>query len=123
MAHWRSSSQPPSAVTDSPRTATRRTTNYSAAASAVHRLDHVEATSEAHIDASTAMLDRTDHVFAVWDGLPARGYGGTADVTNHAGQRNLSVAVIWPDGATQHTGQSSPALIANIYSHLLSSAP
>jgi hypothetical protein len=72
-----------------------------ASASAVHQLDHVESTSEAHMDASSAMLDRADHVFAVWDGLPAREYGGTADVVNHARQRNIPVIVIWPDGATR----------------------
>lgn len=72
-----------------------------ASASAVQQLNHVESTSEAHMDASTAMLDRADHVFAVWDGLPARGHGGTADVVNHARQRNLPVTVIWPEGATR----------------------
>lgn len=72
-----------------------------AAASAVHQLDHVESTSEAHMDASAVMLDRADHVFAVWDGLPTRGYGGTADVVNHAHQQNIPVAVIWPEGATR----------------------
>ena len=30
------------------------------------------------------MLDRADRLYAVWDGKPARGYGGTADVvTKH----------------------------------------
>jgi hypothetical protein len=26
------------------------------------------------------MIDKTDHLIAVWDGKPARGYGGTADI-------------------------------------------
>jgi len=72
-----------------------------ASASAEHQLDHVESTPEAHMDASNVMLDRAGHVFAVWDGLPARGYGGTADVVDHACQRNIPVTVIWPDGASR----------------------
>jgi len=70
-------------------------------AGVVCRLDHVESTPEAHMDASTAMLERADHVLAVWDGLPARGYGGTADVVNYARRRNIPVTVIWPEGATR----------------------
>jgi hypothetical protein len=72
-----------------------------AAASAVHRLGHVESTSTAHMDASADMLKRADRLFAVWDGLPPRGYGGTADVVNHARKLNLPVTVIWPEGATR----------------------
>lgn len=40
-------------------------------------LDHLQSTGEAHMDASLRMLDETDHVIAVWDGKPARGYGGS----------------------------------------------
>jgi hypothetical protein len=36
---------------------------------------------------------------AVWDGLPARGYGGTADVVAYARQHGKPVHVIWPAGA------------------------
>ncbi|WP_198036875.1 hypothetical protein [Nocardia sp. BMG51109] len=45
------------------------------------------------------MLDDADELFAVWDGKPARGYGGTADVVAVARQRGMPVTVIWPDGA------------------------
>ena len=40
-------------------------------------------------------------MFAVWDGQPARGYGGTADVVNEAHRRGLPVTIIWPDGANR----------------------
>ncbi len=72
-----------------------------AAAATVDRLDYVESTEEAHMAASRAMLSRTDLVFAVWDGKPARGYGGTADVVAEASQRGIPVTVIWPEGATR----------------------
>jgi hypothetical protein len=68
-------------------------------AAAVHQLDHVESTAESHMDASIEMLKRADLLFAVWDGLPARSFGGTADVVSHAREAGLPVTVIWPEGA------------------------
>jgi hypothetical protein len=70
-------------------------------ASSVHRLDRIESTEDAHMEASTAMLDRAEHLFAVWDGRPARGYGGTADVVAEARNRGIPVTVIWPEGASR----------------------
>ena len=70
-------------------------------ASNVHRLDRIESTEEAHMEASTAMLDRAERLFAVWDGKPARGYGGTADVVAEARNRGIPVTVIWPEGASR----------------------
>ena len=49
------------------------------------------------MEASRAMLARADHLFAVWDGKPARGYGGTADVVAEARQRGVPVTAIWPE--------------------------
>lgn len=65
----------------------------------VVELDHVESTEQAHMDASRVMLDAADKLYAVWDGRPARGYGGTADVVASAHGRGITVDVIWPDGA------------------------
>jgi hypothetical protein len=70
-------------------------------ASSVRRLDRVESTEEAHMEASNAMLDRAERLFAVWDGKPARGYGGTADVVAEARNRGIPVTVIWPEGASR----------------------
>lgn len=67
----------------------------------VIRLDFSESNSEAHMAASQRMLDDADAVVAVWDGQPARGYGGTADVVNAARERGLPVTVVWPDGASR----------------------
>ena len=47
------------------------------------------------------MLDQAERTFAVWDGKPARGYGGTADVVAEARDRGTPVTVIWPEGATR----------------------
>ena len=70
-------------------------------ASSVHRLDRIESDEDAHMEASRAMLDRAEHLFAVWDGKPARGYGGTADVVAEARDRGIPVTVIWPEGASR----------------------
>jgi hypothetical protein len=70
-------------------------------ASRVHRLDRIESTEDAHIEASRAMLDRAERLLAVWDGKPARGYGGTADVVAEARARGIPVTVIWPEGASR----------------------
>jgi hypothetical protein len=44
------------------------------------------------------MIQQADRLFAVWDGKPARGYGGTADVVAYARERDIPLVVIWPDG-------------------------
>jgi hypothetical protein len=68
-------------------------------AAVVHRLQFVESTSEAHMEASRVLVDEADELCAVWDGQPARAYGGTADVVAYARQRGVPVRVIWPVGA------------------------
>jgi hypothetical protein len=65
----------------------------------IHRLPVQESTSESHMTASSHMLDRADELWAVWDGKPARGYGGTADVVEQAHIQGTPVHVIWPEGA------------------------
>jgi hypothetical protein len=70
-----------------------------ARAAAVIRLDHRESVSEAHMDAGLCMLDHADELIAVWDGKPARGYGGTADVVAAAKDRGMPITVVWPEGA------------------------
>ncbi|RJL32421.1 hypothetical protein [Bailinhaonella thermotolerans] len=70
-----------------------------ARASRVHRLPYPAPTEESHMAASRLMLDRTHELLAVWDGKPARGYGGTADVVAEARSRGLPIRVIWPPGA------------------------
>jgi hypothetical protein len=70
-------------------------------ASSVHRLDRIESTEDAHMEASQEMLDCADRLFAVWNGKPAHGYGGTADVVAEARARRIPVTVIWPEGASR----------------------
>lgn len=71
------------------------------AAVRTHEAGFVESTGDAHQAASELMLEHADELWAVWDGLPARGYGGTADVVAAAHKRGLRVRVFWPEGATR----------------------
>jgi hypothetical protein len=65
----------------------------------VRRLPFTAPTSESYMAASMLMIDAADELYAVWDGQPARGYGGTADVVAYAYEHGKPVHVIWPAGA------------------------
>lgn len=64
-------------------------------------LDRSISDADAHMDASLRMLDRADELIAVWDGQPARGYGGTADVVQAARDKDVPVTVVWPAGVAR----------------------
>jgi hypothetical protein len=72
-------------------------------ASDVHETGLTESTSEAHQAGSEILVGLADRVIAVWDGKPARGYGGTADVVDYARRVGVSVTVLWPAGASRGT--------------------
>jgi hypothetical protein len=68
------------------------------AAASVVTMPFAEPCEEGFLAAGQALVDRCDHLFAVWDGLPARGMGGTADVVAYARGRGRPVTVLWIDG-------------------------
>ena len=68
-------------------------------AATVHRLDYVESGPTAYAASGERMLALVDRLVAVWDGLPAQGLGGTAEVVAVAWDRGLPVEVVWPSGA------------------------
>ncbi|MBC7995085.1 MAG: hypothetical protein H7Z15_17785, partial [Rhizobacter sp.] len=47
--------------------------------------------AQAYRRAGHALLDESDVLLAVWDGLPAQGAGGTAEVVNEACRRRIPV--------------------------------
>lgn len=67
----------------------------------VHEMPFHDSTPESHMKASMFMLDHADELWAVWDGKPARAFGGTADVVAYARHHGLPVRIIWPAGATR----------------------
>lgn len=57
--------------------------------------------SQAHMAGSEILVGLVDEVIAVWDGQPARGYGGTADVVWYAQTNAVPVQIVWPEGASR----------------------
>lgn len=71
------------------------------AAETVVTLPYPEPSGQAYLAAGQALVDRCDHLFAVWDGRPAHGLGGTADVVAYAVARHRPVTVLWVDGVVR----------------------
>ncbi|WP_338484269.1 hypothetical protein VM636_09340 [Streptomyces sp. SCSIO 75703] len=67
----------------------------------VHGTGMEESTSEAHMAGSEILVGLSDALLAVWDGEPARGFGGTADVVAYAERSGVPVRVLWPEEATR----------------------
>ncbi|GAA0236909.1 hypothetical protein GCM10009527_036800 [Actinomadura nitritigenes] len=75
--------------------------DLAARASGIRWLDHFAPGPGPYLEAGLAMLDRADRLIAVWDGAPARGRGGTAEIVEHARRRGIAVDVVWPGGAVR----------------------
>jgi len=65
----------------------------------VTELPYTEASEEAFMAAGREVADHCDVLLAVWDGQPAGGLGGTADVVAHAETRKTPVEIVWPEGS------------------------
>ena len=68
------------------------------AAATVITLPFPKPSGEAFLAAGKALVERCDHLFAVWDGGPSRGVGGTGDVVAYARSLGRPVTVLWVDG-------------------------
>jgi hypothetical protein len=84
-----------------PDSAKARYDSLFASARTVHRCPFRESNSEAHMAASRFMVDEAERLIAVWDGEPARAFGGTADVVAYARDKGCPITVVWPAGATR----------------------
>jgi hypothetical protein len=65
----------------------------------VRYMPHRTAGRAAYEAANEAVLGTIDRLFAVWDGQPSGGRGGTGDAVEAARGRGVPVEVIWPVGA------------------------
>lgn len=63
------------------------------------------------------VLDHSDVLIAVWDGEPARGRGGTAEIVMEARKRGMPLAWVQVAGKTQKTdsGTGRKAKSMNVY--------
>ena len=67
----------------------------------VERMEFPAPSEEAYLAAGRRVVECSDMLLAVWDGRPAKGKGGTADVVEHARGRNVPVTVVWPEGVVR----------------------
>lgn len=65
-----------------------------ARAADLHHTGMTASTSEAHQAGSEILVGLVDKLIAVWDGKPARGYGGAADVVAYAERTGAPVRVL-----------------------------
>lgn len=70
-------------------------------ANEVRTMPFPTANRDAYTAANEALVAQCDVLFAVWDGGPSGGKGGTADVVAYARERGTPVRVIWPRGAAR----------------------
>jgi hypothetical protein len=62
-------------------------------------LDFDEPSEQAFLAAGMAVLERSDRLVAIYDGLPARSLGGTGDIVQAAREQGKPVTEVWPAGA------------------------
>lgn len=67
----------------------------------IETLDYAEPSEDAFLQAGHSVVDNSDLLVAVWDGEPAEGKGGTADVVEYARSHGVEVTVVWPPGVTR----------------------
>jgi predicted Rossmann fold nucleotide-binding protein DprA/Smf involved in DNA uptake len=70
-------------------------------ADVVETLEHDYPSEDAYLDAGHRVVDLSDELVAVWDGLAARGKGGTADAVHYAREQGKKVVVVWPPGTSR----------------------
>lgn len=69
-----------------------------ARAAEIDTLPYTAPSDDAYLAAGQSVVDQSEMLVAVWDGQPAAGKGGTADVVAYARSKNLPVLVVWPPG-------------------------
>ncbi|MCT9934230.1 hypothetical protein N5079_28915 [Planotetraspora sp. A-T 1434] len=70
----------------------------------VVRLPYDTPTPATYQAANETLLSGVDLLLAVWDGRPAQGTGGTAEVVGDARRRSIEVRILWPEGAARSGG-------------------
>lgn len=93
--HYESTFQSPEAQAEYERLLAR--------ASVVHTLSFAEPSEDAFQSAGYLVVDEADRIVAVWDGKPARGKGGTADVVQRARDLQKPIDILWPAGVERQS--------------------
>lgn len=77
-------------------------------ATEVIRLPFETSSEDAYWAAGRAVVERSDRLLAVWNGKPAGGLGGTADVVAYAREHDRPTVIIWPPGAKRISDATRP---------------
>ena len=67
----------------------------------VEYLAYSEPSELAFLAAGHRIVDQVDLLVAIWDGQPAKGLGGTADIVDYARSLAKPVVVLWPSGISR----------------------
>jgi hypothetical protein len=70
-------------------------------AATVERLGFDVPSEDAYLAAGCRIVDLSEVLLAIWDGQPARGKGGTADIVAYAQRRGTRLEIVWPKGITR----------------------
>lgn len=70
-------------------------------AQAIETLPFEEPSEDAFYAAGRRVVERCQRLLAIWDGQPAQGMGGTADIVAYARQQGREIRVIWPAGVSR----------------------
>jgi predicted Rossmann fold nucleotide-binding protein DprA/Smf involved in DNA uptake len=64
----------------------------------VETLEYDHPSEDAFLAAGHRVVALSDVLIAVWDGLEAKGKGGTADVVRYAQENQKELFIVWPQG-------------------------
>ncbi len=64
-------------------------------------LPHESPGEQAYFDAGAHIADTVDLLIAVWDGRPAGGLGGTADIVARRQASGRDLVIVWPAGSAR----------------------
>ena len=70
-------------------------------ATTIETLSFEEPSDEAYLAAGCRVVDSSEMLLAVWDGQPAKGKGGTADIVEYARSRGTRLEIVWPAGTAR----------------------
>jgi len=102
-------------TSDASRQEFRRLLQRSSRTTTLRPTDRGSGRASAYLDAGKEVADRADVVIAVWDGLGARGPGGTAEIVDYVRQAGRPLVHVAANGAgrgfenLEATSRSAPA--------------
>ncbi len=70
-------------------------------AATVETLSFEDASEDAYLAAGHRVVELSQMILAVWDGQPAKGKGGTADIVAYARSRGVPLEIVWPEGTVR----------------------